>query len=155
MYLDELFSISRVCFKCFLQLFQINLWAWNSVNTNFWLSSSFNFCNCSSWTICDIILVISSNLVFYAVFTNYKWLVFSFPIKSYFNRVMEQRWAFCIRDPSDLVFCWPKLVLKWQLQWSSQIFLDFSPFTAEQKFNSSFKKTLNLLKPWFAQSFFF
>ena len=67
MYLDELFSISRVCFKCFLQLFQINLWAWNSVNTNFWLSSSFNFCNCSSWTICDILLVITSKLVFYAV----------------------------------------------------------------------------------------
>ena len=67
MYLDELFSISRVCFKCFLQLFQINLWAWNSVNTNFWLSSSFNFCNCSSWTICDIILVNTSKLVFYAV----------------------------------------------------------------------------------------
>ena len=67
MYLDELFSISRVCFKCFLQLFQINLWAWNSVNTNFWLSSSFNFCNCSSWTIFDIILVITSKLVFYAV----------------------------------------------------------------------------------------
>ena len=64
MYLDELFSISRVCFKCFLQLFQINLWARNSVNTNFWLPPSFNFCNCSSWTICDIILVI---LVFYAV----------------------------------------------------------------------------------------